>query len=76
MGIINQIIELKKPIFVVYEGRILSQTINVTKIYVLRNGKPGHLIDEKGVKYDFEYIEDKELIYHAIIKNLMFKELI
>lgn len=76
MGLINQTIEFKKPVNVIYEGRITPKMINVVKAYILRSGKPGFLTDEKGESYDFEYVYDKETIYRTIIRNLMFKDLI
>ena len=73
---LEQTIEFKKPVSVLYNGRICYYSINVVKVYVMRSGKPSHVIDDKGEKYDFGFIEYKDLIYNAIIKNLMFKELI
>jgi hypothetical protein len=52
------------------------RTITVTKVYVLRSGKPSYVIDESNNKYDFEYVSDKDLIYRTIVRNLMFKELV
>lgn len=73
---INQVIEFKNPIPVIYEGRILWETIRVEKVYVLKSGRISHVIDDKGNKYDFEYIDNKESIYRSVIRNLMFKEII
>lgn len=82
---INQVIEFKSPINVMYEkwgGTFAS--IQVVKVYVLRSGKPSFVFDEHGDKYDFErvigkcnnVVNYKDLIYRTIIRNLMFKELI
>jgi hypothetical protein len=73
---IVQIIEFKKSVSVIYEGQVMWKAIKVTKVYVLRSGKPSFVIDETGDKYDFEYISDKDLIYRTIVRNLMFKELV
>ena len=72
----EQTIKLKNQVSVIYEGRISWETIRVEKVYVLRSGRISHVIDDKGNKYDFEYVDDKESIYRSVIKNLMFKELI
>ena len=72
----EQTIKLKNPTPVIYEGRISWETIRVEKVYVLRSGRISHVIDDKGNKYDFEYIDNKESIYRSVIRNLMFKELI
>lgn len=74
--VVNQMVELKKPVSALYNGRICYYSINVVKVYVMRSGKPSHVIDDKGEKYDFGLIDGKDLIYNAIIRNLMFKELI
>jgi hypothetical protein len=72
----EQTIKLKNPVSVIYEGRISWETIRVEKVHVLRSGRISHVIDDKGNKYDFEYIDNKESIYRSVIRNLMFNELI
>lgn len=72
----EQTIKLKNQVSVIYEGRISWETIRVEKVYVLRSGRISHVIDDKGNKYDFEYIDNKESIYRSVIRNLMFKEII
>jgi len=72
----NQLIEFKESINVKIEGRFAYFTKKIVKVFVLRSGKPSYVIDEDGSKYDFEYVEDKDLVYRTIVRNLMFKELI
>lgn len=73
---LEQTVEFKKPVSVIYEGMVVWKSINVAKVYVMRSGKPSYVIDDKGERYDFEYIEDKELIYRTVIRNVMYKGLI
>jgi hypothetical protein len=69
---VNQFVKLKKPISVIYEGRTSYKTISVIKVYVLRSGKISQVIDVNAVKYDMFFIEDKEEIYIAVLKQLMY----
>jgi len=76
--VVNQIVEFKKPVNVIYYGRIRFELRPIVKAFVLRSGKPSYVVDVDGNKCDFEYFDDsdKDLIYRTIIRNLMFKELI
>ena len=74
--VVNQMIELKKPVDVTYEGQFFDQEVSAVKVMVLRSGKPSYIVDKDGERYEFEYITEKELIYRTVIRNLMFKELI
>jgi len=74
--VVNQMVELKKPVDVTYEGQFFDQEVSAVKVMVLRSGKPSYIVDKDGERYEFEYITEKELIYRTVIRNLMFKELI
>lgn len=75
---VEQTVVLKESVVVKYEGRILYQIIRVKKVYVCRSGLPAHVVDEDNNLYEFEYLDDddKMRIYRAVIKNLIFKNLI
>ena len=51
-------ITLRKGVTVVYEGRILTRTVTINEIRVLRNNKAYAVYDKFGERYDFEYLDE------------------
>lgn len=68
-------IVLPLPLICLYEGRIITRSIKVYEVSLLRSGKPCRVLakdvnypKEQAVPYDFEYLDEdsKENILRAL----------
>lgn len=64
-------ITFKKPIALIFEGRICDFTIYISEIRVLRSGKPYAVYTKDDKRYNFEYLTDssKELVEKIVERN-------
>ena len=63
-------ITLRKGVSVVYEGRILTRTVTINEIRVLRNNEPYSVYDKFRERYDYEYLdEDSKARINEIVER-------
>lgn len=64
-------ISFDKPFAVVFEGVLSNRTVLVSKIHVLRSGKPSAVYNKEGERFNFEFLdfESKERVEKIVEKN-------
>ena len=64
-------ITFKKPIALVFEGRICDFTIYVSEIRVLKSGNASFVRNKEGEKFNYEFLDDesKEIVDKIVEHN-------